>query len=352
MDPLDIVALTRALVDIDSTTGREAEAGAWLAATLRSRGWSVTGLPVEGDRANILAVREPPAVVLSTHYDCVPPFFPSAERGGRIYGRGSCDAKGILAAQVAAAERLAAAGERRVGLLFVVGEERGGDGARAAAQCPVGSRFLVNGEPTDNRLGIATKGTARFVLTAAGRAAHSAYPECGESAIDKLVDAITALRSIEWPSVPVLGETTYSVGLISGGVAPNVIPPAASAEVMFRTVGDVGDIARRLAPLERWVAVTRGVHVAPVRLHTVPGEETAVFSFGTDVPFLGSWGRPLLVGPGSIHVAHTADEHVAIAELEAAVGLYIRVVRHLLADAAEPAPESSAPSPRARQAAV
>lgn len=330
MDSIDIVAQTRTLVDIDSTTGREAEAGAWLAAMLRSRGWLVTELPVDGDRANVLAVREPPVVVLSTHYDCVPPYFPSTVTDGRVYGRGSCDAKGVLVAQCAAAERLVAAGERRVGLLFVVGEEQGSDGARAAARCPVGSRFLVNGEPTENRLGIATKGAARFVLTAAGRAAHSAYPERGESAIEKLVDAVTALRSIAWPSDPVLGETTYSVGLISGGVAPNVIPPTATAEVMFRTVGDVGEIARRMAPLERWAAITRGVHIAPVRLHTVPGEASAVFAFGTDVPFLGSWGRPLLLGPGSISVAHTAHEHVAIDELEASVAVYVRVVQKLL----------------------
>ena len=332
MDSIDIVSLARTLIDIDSTTGREAEAGRVLAGWLRGRGWTVTEQPVDGDRVNVLATREPPVVVLSTHYDCVPPFFPSSVRDGVIFGRGSCDAKGILAAQVAAAERLAAEGERRVGLLFVVGEERGSDGARAAARSPVGSRFLVNGEPTDNRLGIATKGTARFVLTATGRAAHSAYPERGESAIEKLVDAIAALRAIGWPSDPVLGETTYSVGLISGGVAPNVVPPEASAEVMFRTVGDVDVIARLLAPLERWVSVARGVYIDPIRFHTVPGVESAVFSFGTDVPFLSSWGRPLLMGPGSIHVAHTDHEHVAIAELEQAVERYVRVVRQLLAD--------------------
>jgi len=333
MDSIDIVSLARTLIDIDSTTGREAEAGRVLAGWLRGCGWTVTEQPVDGDRVNVLATREPPVVVLSTHYDCVPPFFPSSVRDGVIFGRGSCDAKGILAAQVAAAERLAAEGERRVGLLFVVGEEWGSDGARAAARSPVGSRFLVNGEPTDNRLGTATKGTARFVLTATGRAAHSAYPERGESAIEKLVDAIAALRAIDWPCDPVLGETTYSVGLISGGVAPNVVPPEASAEVMFRTVGDVRDIERAIAPLGRWVGVTAGVRIAPVHLHTIPGEETAVFSFGTDVPFLSSWGRPLLMGPGSIHVAHTAHEHVAIAELEQAVDLYVRVVRRLLNEA-------------------
>jgi acetylornithine deacetylase len=332
MDSIGIVALARTLVDIDSTTGREAEAGRVLAAWLGGRGWTVTEQPVEGDRVNVLATREPPVVVLSTHYDCVPPFMPSAVTDGRIYGRGSCDAKGILAAQAAAAERLVDAGERRVGLLFVVGEERGSDGARAAAASPIGSRYLLNGEPTDNRLGIATRGTARFVLSAAGRAAHSAYPDRGESAIEKLVDAIAALRTITWPSDPVLGETTYSVGMISGGVAPNVIPPAASAEVMFRTVGEVRDIEQAIAPLGRWVGVTAGVHLPPVHLHTVPGVETAVFAFGTDVPFLSSWGRPLLMGPGSIHVAHTDHEHVAVAELDEAVELYVRVVRQLLAD--------------------
>jgi acetylornithine deacetylase len=332
MDTVTLVDLARTLIDVDSTTGREAEAGRLLAAWLRDRGWTVTEQAVAGDRVNVLATREPPAVVLSTHYDCVPPFFPSAVRDGMLRGRGACDAKGILAAQVAAAERLVAEGERRVGLLFVVGEERGSDGARAAARAPIGSRFLVNGEPTDNRLGVATKGTARFVLSAEGRAAHSAYPERGESAIDKLVDALVALRSIDWPSDPVLGATTYSVGLVSGGVAPNVVPPAASAEVMFRTVGPVAEVVRLLGPLARWVSIAAGQQEEPVRLHVVPGVETAVFSYGTDVPELGPWGRPLLLGPGSIHVAHTADEHVPIAELERAVDLYVRVVRQLLAE--------------------
>jgi acetylornithine deacetylase len=333
MDSVALVALARTLIDIDSTTGCEAEAGRVLAGRLRALGWAVTEQPVDGGRVNLIATREPPVVVLSTHYDCVPPFFPSSLKDGVLYGRGACDAKGIIAAQVAAAERLAAEGEPRVGLLFVVGEERGSDGARAASAAVVGSRYLVNGEPTDNRLGIATKGTARFVLTATGRAAHSAYPDRGESAIEKLVSAIVALRSIDWPSDPVLGPTTYSVGLISGGVAPNVIPPSASAEVMFRTVGDVEEIVRRLAPLEPWVSVTRGVQVDPIRMHTVPGEETAVFAYGTDVPVLSAWGRPLLLGPGSIHVAHTSNEHVEVAELERAVEIYVRVVRKLLNEA-------------------
>jgi acetylornithine deacetylase len=317
MDPLDLVGLARALIDIDSTTGREADAGRFLAARLRALGWSVAEQRVDGERANLFATRgAAPLIVMSTHYDCVPPFIPSSQRDGVLYGRGACDAKGILAAQVAAAEALASSGERRVGLLFVVGEERGSDGARVAGKAPPGSRYLVNGEPTDNRLGIATKGAARYSLRATGRAAHSAYPDRGESAIEKLIDALVALRTMDWPVDPDLGATTYSVGLISGGVAPNVIPPAASAELMFRTVGDAGELRRRLEPLEARVDIVPGLEVPCVRLHTVPGIESAVFSFTTDVPFLAGWGRPLLLGPGSIHVAHTAHERVPVSDLE------------------------------------
>lgn len=330
MDPVNLVDFARALIDIDSTTGQEAPAGAMVAAFLRERGWNVTEQPVEGDRVNVLAVREPPRVVLSTHYDCVPPHFPSSVRDGLLFGRGSCDAKGILAAQVAAAETLAAAGEARVGLLFVVGEERGSDGARAADAVACGSRYLINGEPTDNRLALATKGAARFTLHATGRAAHSAYPERGESAIEKLVDAVVALRAIDWPADPVLGSTTCSVGLVAGGVAPNVVPPAATAEVMFRTVGPVGEVRRCLQAVEPIVRITPSLEVPPVRLAVVQGFETAVFAYTTDIPFLASWGTPLLLGPGSIHVAHTDHEHVAIAELHEAARLYERLACQLL----------------------
>ena len=220
---VDPIALTRSLVDIDSTTGREAEAGRWLAAYLRELAFTVTELPVDGvdaiesGRFNILATAAPggrPEVVFSTHFDCVPPFFPSRMEGDRIVGRGSCDAKGILAAQVAAADRLRRAGETRVGLLFVVGEERGSDGARAANLAADGCRFLVDGEPTDSRLGLATRGALRLRLRASGRAAHSSFPELGESAIDKLIDALVELRSIELPADSVLGRTHYTIGLI------------------------------------------------------------------------------------------------------------------------------------------
>ena len=221
----DVVGLARSLIDIDSTTGSEGPVVRWLADWLRARGFTVETQPVEGERVNLYVTLGDPVVVLSTHLDCVPPFFPSREDGGLLYGRGACDAKGIAAAQVGALEQLRAAGETRVGLLFVVGEERGSHGAHAANQVPPGSRYLVDGEPTDNRLGAATRGVCRVKLLARGRAAHSSHPEQGESAIEKLVDALVALRTLELPRNPTLGTTTYTVCLIDGGVAPNVGPP-------------------------------------------------------------------------------------------------------------------------------
>ena len=328
---VDLVALTRELVDIDSTTGHEADAGRWLAGFLRGRGFVVTEQPVDATRFNVLATVGPPVVVLSTHFDCVPPFFPSRAEGDRLYGRGACDAKGILAAQVAAVDALRLQGETRVGLLFVVGEERGSDGARIANAHADGCRFLLNGEPTDNRLGLATRGVLRLRLRASGRAAHSSYPQLGESAIDKLLDALVSLRAIELPADELLGRTHYTIGLISGGVAPNVVSPSAEAEVMFRTVGDGAEVRRALQPLEGRVSVDEMLEVPPVKLSTVPGFDAAVFPYTTDIPFLSRWGQPLLFGPGSVHTAHTAEEFVSIAELQAAVGHYQAITAALLA---------------------
>ena len=327
---VDVVELTRALVDIDSTTGREGEAGRWLATYLRELGFNVIEQPVDDQRFNVIATTGAPAVVaLSTHFDCVPPFFPSRLEHRRVYGRGACDAKGILAAQIAAADQLRRDGEERVALLFVVGEERGSDGARTAN--PAGaSRYLVNGEPTDNRLGLATRGVLRVRLKASGRAAHSSFPELGESAIDKLLDALIELRAITFTEDPVLGRTHYTVGLIAGGVASNVVPPSAEAEVMFRTVADAADVRRAMRPLERLVAIDHLLEVPPVKMATVEGFDTTVFPFATDIPFLSNWGQPLLYGPGSIHVAHTAEEFIEVDELHSAIDGYVRIVRQLL----------------------
>ena len=328
---MDPIALTRALVDLDSTTGREGEAGRWLADHLRELGFSVTIQPVDELRFNILATVGSPRVVYSTHFDCVPPFFPSRIDGDRLYGRGSCDAKGILAAQIAAADGFRREGETRVGLLFVVGEERGSDGAKIANAAADGCQFLIDGEPTESCLGLATRGMLRLKMQASGRAAHSSFPELGESAIDKLIDTLVELRSIELPADPILGRTHYTVGLISGGVAPNVVSPSAEAEVMFRTVSDGGEIRTAVRRLESRVRIEHVLEAPPVHLTTVPGYEGVVFPYTTDIPFLRAWGQPLLFGPGSIHVAHTADEFISISELLAAVEHYRTIARQLLA---------------------
>ncbi|HVO12675.1 MAG TPA: M20/M25/M40 family metallo-hydrolase [Vicinamibacteria bacterium] len=332
MAALGLVDLARALIDIDSTTGREAACCAWLADYLRQRGFTVAEQPVAGGRTNLTAfLSSRPEVVLSTHLDCVPPFFPSRLDSSRLHGRGACDAKGALAAQVTAVERLREGGEDRVGLLFVVGEERGSDGAAAANTVAPGSRYLVDGEPTDSRLGLATRGVLRLKLKAQGRAAHSSQPQLGVSAIDKLVDALVALRAIDLPEDPQMGRTFYCTGLISGGVAPNVISPQAEAELNFRTVGPGREVLARLAPLRERVELEEVLEVPPVRMESLPGFEAQAFAFTTDIPLLSGWGRPLLFGPGSILVAHTEDEHVDLAELEGAVGQYAAIARALLA---------------------
>lgn len=361
-DPVDVLELARQLIDIESTTGNEGEVGAWLASYLRDRGYSVLEQPLEPlpaprplspdsrsptpdprslstdprsvppDRCNVIAAVGEPDVVFSTHFDCVPPFFPSRVEDGVLYGRGACDAKGILAAQVAAAERLRASGETRVGLVFVSGEERGSDGAKAANRIASKARYLINGEPTDLRLGVATRGCFRVRLTASGKAAHSGYPELGESAIEKLLDGLVALRSADWPDDTVLGRTHYTIGLINGGVAPNVIPPHAEAEVFFRTVGDHEPVRAELhRVLGGRLDIQEILELPAVRMHTVSGFDTAAFSYFSDVPFLSNWGTPLLIGPGSIHVAHTDREHLSIDELRRAVDVYATLAARLLA---------------------
>jgi acetylornithine deacetylase len=332
VDSLALVPLARTLIDMDSTTGREGDCGRWLAAYLRHLGWTVDEQPVADGRINVIATLDPPRVVFSTHFDCVPPFVPSREDGALLYGRGSCDAKGTLAAQVHAAERLREAGERRVGMVFVAGEERGSDGAKTANGHPLarGCRYLINGEPTDSRLGTAHRGVWRVKLSATGRAAHSSRPELGESAIDKLLDALIRLRAQPLPDDAHMGRTHYTIGLISGGIAPNVISPRAEAEIMFRTVGPLSDLAPVIAGLHDLVDTSTILEVPAVQLTTVDGFETASFPFTTDIPFLGNWGDPLLLGPGSVLLAHTDGEYAEIAELERAVEIYASLAARLV----------------------
>ena len=339
---MDAVTFTRQLVDIESITGNEAAVGNYLYGELARLGYQTQKMPVEGDRFNIYAVpptetgklQAAPSVTFSTHMDTVPPFIPSSEDAGRIYGRGSCDAKGIIAAQVAAAERL---GQQniRVGLLFVVGEERDSLGAHAANEYAAKrsgppSKYLINGEPTENKLALASKGTLRVEVTATGRMAHSAYPELGDSAIDKLIPALARLRAMPLPSDPDVGPCTLNIGLIEGGRAPNVIPDYAHADLLYRLVGPSEDLRRQiLSTAGERVQVTFPLELPFLRLRTIDGLPTMIAAFTTDIPKLTHWGEPLLIGPGSIHVAHTDGEYIEKQQLHEAIERYCKIAKRL-----------------------
>jgi acetylornithine deacetylase len=329
---MDAVALTRQLVDIESITGNEGPVGNFLCDELLRRGFQATRIPVEGERCNVFAVspeESRPAVVFSTHMDTVPPFIPSSEDATRVHGRGSCDAKGIIAVQIAAAERLRKEGIH-VGLLFLVGEERDSLGAKVANQRPVGSKFLVNGEPTENRVAVASKGALRAEVIAHGRMAHSAYPQLGDSAIDKLLLALQRLRAMKLPVEEGIGPCTLNIGVIEGGRAPNVIPDHARAQLLYRLVGPAEQLKRGIVDAVGDLAQVEFVLEIPfVRLRTLDGLPTMVAAFTTDIPALSNWGQPLLIGPGSIHVAHTDREFVEKKQLQEAVDLYCSIARRL-----------------------
>jgi acetylornithine deacetylase len=330
---MDVFGLTRKLIDIESTTGQEAAVGDTLASELANLGYAVERMPVEGNRFNVWAThpRHPrPELVLSTHMDTVPPFIPSSETAEQIYGRGSCDAKGIIVAQIAAAENLRSQ-NIHVGLLFLVGEERDSQGAQIANQQPRGSRFLINGEPTENKLAVASKGTLRVELVARGKMAHSAYPELGESAIEKLLDALESLRQIKLPTNPKAGPCTMNIGLIEGGRAPNVIPDDARAHLLFRLVGHSEELRPQItAAAGDKAAAEFKLEIPYMEFTTVPGIETMIAAFTTDIPALTAWGKPLLIGPGSIHVAHTEGEYIEKQQLLEAVDLYGKIACDLL----------------------
>ena len=335
---MDAITLTRQLVDIESVSGNEAAVGNYLYGELCRIGYQTRKIPVEGDRFDVYATlpeQPSPEVVFSTHMDTVPPFIPSSEDAARIYGRGSCDAKGIIAAQIAAAERLRREGIY-VGLLFMVGEERDSLGAKvaneyAANQQGHNCKYLVNGEPTENRIAIASKGTLRVEATASGRMAHSAYPELGESAIDKLIAALTRLRAMPLPTDPEIGPCTLNIGLIEGGRAPNVIPDYAHADLLYRLIGPTQDLRRQiLETAGNQVKVGFPLELPFLRLRTVDGLPSMIAAFTTDIPKLTNWGEPLLIGPGSIHVAHTEGEFIEKQQLAEAIDLYCAIAKRLL----------------------
>ena len=331
---IDPIALTRHLVSLETPTGHEGPAVDLLAGLLSGLGYRVVRQPVTAGRDNLYAWREPPEVVFSTHLDCVPPHVPLREDETHLHGRGTCDAKGLAAAMVAAAERMAAAGERRIGLLFVVGEENGSDGAQIAYQLEPKGRFLINGEPTENRLSVGQRGSLKIVLECAGRAAHSAYPREGRSAILPLLDTIERIRRLPLPTDPLLGEGSLNVGIIRGGVAPNVIPATARAELLMRLVGPSEQLRSGIAACaEPGVTVTFPTELAAYKntAPAPPGWDTTVVGYASDLAFHTAWGERYQLGPGTIRVAHTGEERIAKAELLTGVELYVKLAGDLMA---------------------
>ena len=333
---MDVYALTRALIDIESITNNEEAVGNYLydclAGVAARSGGRVERMEVEPRRSNVFAQwGDRLDVTLSTHMDTVPPFVASREDADHIWGRGACDTKGIIASMITAAEGLLESGQRNFGLLFVVGEERNSAGAFHAAKQARGSRYIINGEPTENKLALGSKGALRYEVAASGKMAHSAYPELGDSAIHKLVDALAEMRQIPLPVDGLLGASTMNIGTISGGRAPNVIADEARAEILIRLVGDSTGTKQALERAVEGRAELREILEIPaLRLGSLDGMETTVVAYTTDIPaFDGQWGEPFLIGPGSIHVAHTLEERVPKKELAEAVQLYQRMVRQL-----------------------
>lgn len=331
---MNIFQFTRELMEIESISWNEGAAGRWLRDYLSDAGFEVTTQPVSDDRVNVLARLGEPRVTFSSHMDTVPPFLGYRDDEEKIYGRGACDAKGVIASQVFAAKRLKDEGVTDIGLLYLVGEEDGSDGAKVANTLPNHNRFMINGEPTESRQAIATKGALRVVLEAKGRTGHSAYPECGESAIEKLLDILNDIRATHWPTDPELGPTTYNIGTIQGGFKANVIPDKAASELMFRAIGSPDELFRQITEVVGDRAlIKRGFSTAPLHAHTVQGLDipTTVARFTTDLPWLPNWGTPLLYGPGSIHDAHTSHEYIRKQDMLDAVETYAQMARTLLA---------------------
>jgi acetylornithine deacetylase len=334
---MKVIELTRALVDIESVTGNETEAGNYLSTLLQGLCDRYQGrlerMEVEPGRFNVFAYWGEPVVTFSTHIDTVPPFFPSREDEEYVWGRGACDTKGIIASMVLAIEGLLESGTRNLAILLVVGEERNSAGAFYAARHPRGSRFLINGEPTENQLALGSKGALRLEVEAKGRMAHSAYPELGESAIEKLLDVLSDMRRLPLLNHPVLGPSTLNIGTIAGGRAPNVIPDHARAEVFIRLVDDGKSTRRMVEECLPGRAELREVLCIPaLHLGKLDGYPTTVVAYTTDIPaFGGAWGQPFLIGPGTIHVAHTSEERVPKRQLLEAIEIYKNMASQLLA---------------------
>lgn len=331
---MNIFALTRSLMNIPSVSGDEQAVGFYLRDYLQSLGWTVELQAVSETQNNVIAyLNDTPRVWLSTHMDTVPPFIAPTEDDEKIYGRGACDAKGIIAAQITAAELLRKEGIDDIGLLYTVEEERASTGAKAVNEHPIAVKceYMINGEPTDNDLAIGSKGAFRLRIKTTGRAAHSAYPAMGESAIEKLLDILDDIRKLDFPNDEFFGETTVNIATLDGGVALNVIPPKAEAGILIRLTTPIEPIKEILEKAIKGRGELEILSYSlPVKMLAIDGFNQKVVRFTTDIPHLPNWGQPLLIGPGSILVAHTKDEFVLKKDLEDAVGLYVNLVKDLL----------------------
>lgn len=326
------VELLTELVAIPSVTGSEEALLAFLERRYADTGWTVESMEVAPDRRNLFVRRGHPSVVLTTHADTVPPFFPPRREGDWLIGRGACDAKASLAAQAIALEELARQGSGEVGLLVLVGEERGSDGALAANRRPHLARYLVGGEPTGSRFVAGSKGCLRIEVEARGVSGHSSEPSTGRSAVDPLLDFLNDLRTLKVPEHPAFGATTMNIGVLAAGTAPNVIAESARAEIIFRTGEPIERLLAHVRPMAEGRAEVRvGYRSDPVSFRCPKASPGEVVSFACDLPLLPAWGEPILFGPGSIRDAHGAEEKVSLPEVAAAVGIYIDLVRGLLA---------------------
>ena len=333
---MNLFELTKSLMNIPSVSGEEEEVGFFLRDHLESLGWTVELQKVSENQNNVIAyLNDTPRVWFSTHLDTVPPFIAPTEDDEKIYGRGACDAKGIIAAQITAAEQLRQEGIEDIGLLYTVEEERSSTGARAANEHPVAAKceFMINGEPTDNELAIGSKGSFRLKIKTTGKAAHSAYPEQGDSAIETLLDVLDDVRHTKFPNEEFFGDTTVNIGVIEGGVALNVIAPKAEASLLIRLTTPRQPIEEALRNVIRGRAEVEVLSCSePVRMLEVDGFKQKTVRFTTDIPYLTNWGQPLLLGPGTILVAHTKAEFVLKKDLEAAVTLYVDLAKKLMSE--------------------
>ncbi|KAF9942092.1 hypothetical protein BGZ75_001124 [Mortierella antarctica] len=341
----ELLAFHKALVSISCITENESPCTEYLQAHLTKLGYTVELQKIAPGRENVLAYLgkgRNPKVLFNTHIDVVPPYIEYREDDENVYGRGSSDAKGSMAAQVQAVEELRREGkvaEGDIGFLFVVGEEVDHIGMVKANDLGLTPDYLIVGEPTESRLALGHKGVLRLNISIEGKAAHSGYPELGISANDKLIDLLSKLKALDLPEDSYFGKTTMNIGMIRGGLAANIVPAFATAGISFRiatSTQDVLDLVDKVIPQEQQlkdkITIERLTCWEPVRCHSVPGFETFVANYFTDIPSFLTAKHSLLFGPGSILCAHAPHEYINKKELIAAVGSYKDIVLKLFAE--------------------